>query len=99
MHAPTSRTAALAALTGSLPALLRHLPRLALDALLIGAAFGLALFLRFDGAVPGPYLGRIFPALPAIVALYVLALRAFGIHEHLWQFAGVVESLRLWGAI
>lgn len=98
MQASTSARVKRAPLKPDVGGFFRFLPRLALDWLLIGAAFGLALLLKFDASVPAPYPARFLQALPVILTLFTLALIAFGIHEHLWQFAGMSDVTRLWGA-
>ncbi len=98
MHRPNPLPTGANAIRDTALDIFRHLLRFCLDSLLIVAAFGAALLLRFDGFAPAPYPLYFVLAMPVVILIYTLALLAFGTHENLWQFAGVAELSRLWGA-
>lgn len=68
-------------------------PLLLLDALSVFVCFSFALFLRFEGAIPGEYLRPFAQAIPFVVLLYCLANYAFGLYARLWKYASVQEVL------
>lgn len=98
MQTPTVADQSADTARATLSAGLRFLPQLLIDAILVLAAFGLAMLLRFDGAPPPPYPWRFWQAMPFVIALFTLALTAQGVHEVLWRFAGLADLLRLWYA-
>lgn len=68
------------------------------DLLVVGAAFVVALHLRYSGSPPPPWSGLMTWALPGIIGTKLLVFYAFGLYEGIWRHAGTPELLRLIGA-
>ena len=71
-------------------------------AVVIGVQFGLilaanclAFFLRFEGAIPAYYQGRMLHGLPLVALAYGLGLWGFGIQRGLWRYVGLHDLMRI----
>jgi FlaA1/EpsC-like NDP-sugar epimerase len=73
----------------------RLVPVLALDALLVVAAYAAALALRFDGAVPRESMVFFGQVIAVIVLAYLAGNWAFGIYRTAWQYAGIGDAITL----
>lgn len=70
------------------------------DILLVNLALWLALWLRFDGAVPGQYLDSFRLTAALIFTVISLAIfYLFGLYHRLWQYAGVDDIASIAGAV
>ena len=80
---------------------IRHMIWLiAVDGLLVNLALWLALWLRFDGVIPGQYLDsfRLTGALVfTVISLIIFYL--FGLYNRLWQYASVDDLSSIVGAV
>jgi len=67
------------------------------DVMLVGAAFVVAHYLRFEnGLAPGPE-ARMLEVLPLVVAVKVLVFYAMGLYRGIWRHAGTPELVRTVG--
>ncbi len=77
----------------------RTLALLAVDAVLVNAALLLALWFRFDGAIPHQYL-RSYRMLAPVFSLVCLAVFFFcGLYHRLWQYAGLNDLFTIGAAV
>jgi UDP-GlcNAc:undecaprenyl-phosphate GlcNAc-1-phosphate transferase len=68
------------------------------DVMLVGAAFVVAHYLRFEnGLAPRPE-ARMLEVLPLVVAVKVLVFYAMGLYRGIWRHAGTPELVRTVGA-
>lgn len=72
---------------------LRHIILGCLDAAMAAFAIGLALYLRFDGAIPAQYAGQLSAVVPLFVVVRMAGLWAFGTYRSLWRYATMKEAL------
>ncbi|HHX88041.1 MAG TPA: polysaccharide biosynthesis protein, partial [Firmicutes bacterium] len=70
------------------------------DAILVNLALWLALWLRFDGAIPGQYLDS-FRLVAALIftAISLVIFYLLGLYHRLWQYAGVDDLFSIAGAV
>ena len=59
--------------------------------ILVGA-FVFAYLLRFDFGIPSSEVAKIFIQLPIVLALQVVALRAFGAHRFIWRYTSAQDA-------
>src|SRR5262249_21342952 len=69
------------------------------DGLVVAIAYGLALVLRFDADVPGPYLARFVLLMPLLALLSVFVNSLFGMYWRGWRYAGFHDALALMQAV
>ena len=77
----------------------RLLPVLVLDALLVVASYSAALALKFDGTVPRDsmvFFGQVFAL---IVLAYLVGNYFFGIYRTAWQYASIADAISLASAV
>jgi FlaA1/EpsC-like NDP-sugar epimerase len=79
-------------LTGQI---LRRLPAIGTDAVIVLASYALALALRFDGNVPGESWAWYAWAVPLIALAYIFANTVFGVYRTAWQYGGTLEAVYL----
>lgn len=77
----------------------RMLILMAVDIVLVNTAFLLALWLRFEGAVPLKYIVSYQQLTPVFTILLLTCFYAFGLYHRLWQYASVGELLQIVGAV
>jgi len=65
------------------------------DLLVIGAAFVVAVHLRYGGAPPPDWAALVALVLPGVIGGKLLVLYAFGLYEGIWRHAGTPEVVRL----
>lgn len=65
------------------------------DALVIAAAYGAALLLRFDGDIPSRNAEFTAQVMPAIIVAYVAANVVFGVYRTVWAYGGIGDILNL----
>jgi len=65
------------------------------DLLVVGAAFVVAVHLRYGGAPPASWTALMVQALPGIIGAKLLLFYAFGLYEGIWRHAGTSEVVRL----
>ena len=68
---------------------------IALDLLVVAAAYGAALLLRFDADIPGENWRFTVKVLPFIAAAYVAANLLFGVYRTMWTYGSVGDILAL----
>ena len=64
------------------------------DALLVGAAFVVAHYLRYEGGLTALRETRMLEALPLVVGAKVLVFYAMGLYRGIWRHAGTPELVR-----
>jgi UDP-GlcNAc:undecaprenyl-phosphate GlcNAc-1-phosphate transferase len=64
------------------------------DALLVGAAFVVAHYLRYEGGLTALRETRMLEALPLVVGAKVLVFYALGLYRGIWRHAGTPELVR-----
>ncbi len=69
------------------------------DALLVILALWLALWLRFDGAVPAQYLESFRTAAMIFTVISLAIFYPFGLYNRLWQYAGLDDISSIAGAV
>ncbi len=79
----------------ALPMAARRLVIVALDALAAIAALRIALWLRFEGRVPGPYAESLSRALPLLVACRFAINGAARLHRWSFRLSGLPDALRI----
>lgn len=67
------------------------------DVMLVGAAFVVAHYLRFEGGLPVIREAQMLEALPLVVAAKVLIFYAMGLYRGIWRHAGTPELVRVVG--
>ncbi len=71
---------------------------LLVDVLLVGAAYVLAHYLRFESGLTAVQEEQLLKALPLVVAAKVVVFYAMGLYRGIWRHAGTPELVRLVGA-
>lgn len=69
--------------------------QLLLDLLVLGAAFALAFWLRFEGALPPGYRTVWFFTLPYVVGVQYVALLVFGVTRVAWRYFALPDLARV----
>jgi FlaA1/EpsC-like NDP-sugar epimerase len=69
------------------------------DLLILSAALGFAVFLRFEGAIPTQMLKRLVVEWPYVVGLQYALLAIFGVPRFSWRYVGLREAVRILQAI
>ncbi|MGB4443135.1 MAG: nucleoside-diphosphate sugar epimerase/dehydratase [Dethiobacteria bacterium] len=70
-----------------------------IDAMLVGAALYMALFLRFDGLIPTGYMTAYRQLAPIFTVVLLVSFYLFGLYNRLWQYASVGELLLITASI
>ena len=65
------------------------------DAILLGLAFYLSFYVRFEGTIPEIHLRQFFIYLPVFVGLKIIAFYLFQIHRFTWSYVGLYELLKI----
>ncbi|MDI6857854.1 MAG: nucleoside-diphosphate sugar epimerase/dehydratase [Dehalococcoidia bacterium] len=73
----------------------RALPFLAIDFLIVMAAYAAGLALRFDGNVPEESWNWFFWAVPLIGVAYLFSNLVFGVYRTAWQYGGLTDAFYL----
>ncbi len=79
-------------LTGQI---IRRLPAIGTDVLIVLASYALGLALRFDGSVPGESWAWFSWAVPLIALGYIFANTVFGVYRTAWQYGGTLDAVYL----
>jgi FlaA1/EpsC-like NDP-sugar epimerase len=81
--------------------ILRHrlLVLVALHLILVTVSYTLAFLLRFEGAVPEPFVGAYAMTLPWIVAFRLLAFSSFQVYRGSWRYVGMRDLQLLLKAV
>ncbi len=75
--------------------ILRRLPAIGTDAVIVLASYALALALRFDGSVPRESWTWFSWAVPLIALGYIFANAVFGVYRTAWQYGGTLDAVYL----
>lgn len=78
---------------------LKRLGKIAVDALVLGAAFCLAYWLRFEGLVPLPFVAAMFLFLPFVLGAKLLVLLGTGRFKTPWRYVNLWETVRIFTAL
>ena len=74
----------------------RHtLPLLLIDLLLVGLAWWVAFWLRFNLEVPAEFVGLAFESTPWVVAAFAAGLFSTGVYRQVWRYIGLHELRQL----
>jgi FlaA1/EpsC-like NDP-sugar epimerase len=73
----------------------RSIVLLAMDTVLVSAAWAIAFWLRFNLEIPDEFAGIALQALPVAIASYLLALTGVGVHRQVWRFVALTELRQL----
>ncbi|PSQ54330.1 MAG: hypothetical protein BRD28_02550 [Bacteroidetes bacterium QH_10_64_37] len=65
------------------------------DLMVVGAAFVVAVHLRYGGAPPPDWTGLVIEVLPGVIGGKLFVLYAFRLYEGIWRHAGTPEGVRL----
>ena len=79
--------------------LLRRLPALGTDAVIVLGSYAAALALRFDGSVPRESWHWFAFAVPLIALGYILANILFGVYRTAWQYGSIPDAVYLGMAV
>jgi FlaA1/EpsC-like NDP-sugar epimerase len=71
------------------------LPLVVLDAVLVGGAYLITMFLRFDLHVPERYWHQLVGFLPIAIVVHLTANRSWGLYREMWLHASVREARRV----
>lgn len=74
---------------------IRKLILVFVDMVLINLAFCLALFIRFDSAVPQQYYDSFFNNILFITVMQVVVFSLFGLYRSLWEYASIDELMQI----
>ncbi len=77
---------------------IRKLLLVIVDMVLINLAVCLALFIRFDLAVPHQYYDFFFNNMPIITAIQIVIFSLFGLYRSLWEYASIDEVVQIFFA-
>ncbi len=69
------------------------------DAVLVGAALYIVLYLRFDGVIPSRYMVAYLQLVPYFTIVLLLSFYLFGLYNRLWQYASVGELVSITASI
>ncbi|MFN0093730.1 MAG: polysaccharide biosynthesis protein [Dehalococcoidia bacterium] len=72
---------------------------IALDAIVVGLAYGAALFLRFDSEVPHASGILVLQLLPLLALAYVAANAFSGVYRTVWAYGGLGDIIGLFRAV
>lgn len=64
-----------------------------IDIILLSISLILALYLRFDGAIPENFVNSLYTYAPGFVAIAIIAFYVFGLYNRIWQYASVGELM------
>lgn len=64
-----------------------------LDAVIVNLCIWLALWLRFDGAIPSEYMELYFKTAPIVTVSFVATAYLFGLYNRIWQYASLDAAL------
>ena len=74
----------------------RHtLPFLLIDLLLVGLAWWVAFWLRFNLDIPAGFAGLAFKSTPWVLAAFAVGLLSTGVYRQVWRFIGMHELRQL----
>ena len=74
----------------------RHtLPFLLIDLLLVGLAWWVAFWLRFNLDIPAGFAGLAFESTPWVLAAFAIGLLSTGVYRQVWRFIGMHELRQL----
>ena len=74
----------------------RHtLPFLLIDLLLVGLAWWVAFWLRFNLDIPAGFAGLAFESTPWVLAAFAVGLLSTGVYRQVWRFIGMHELRQL----
>ncbi len=73
----------------------RHVVLLAVDGLIAAGSLWLALFLRFDGAIPVAYSTVAIPATAVLMAARILSVALFRAHRWSFRLSGLADGIRV----
>ncbi len=76
----------------------RRLAEILLDVVLVTVAYYGAYRLRFDGALPPTYATAFARTVGYAIAATILALGVFGTYRGAWEYAGLFDAYRVFGA-
>ncbi|TMQ02830.1 MAG: hypothetical protein E6J91_49805 [Deltaproteobacteria bacterium] len=77
----------------------RRIGELILDVVLIALAYYGAYRLRFDNALPLPYVDAFQSTIGLVIALKIGAFSVFGVYRGAWRYAGIVDLYRIAAAV
>ena len=77
----------------------RMLILMAVDIALVNAALLLALWVRFEGAIPQQYIASYQQLAPIFTVVWLASFYAFGMYHRLWQYASVDELIHITSAV
>lgn len=64
-----------------------------IDIILLIASLYLALYLRFDGKIPGNFLVSLYTYAPVFIVVAIIIFFAFGLYNRIWMYASIGELL------
>ena len=74
----------------------RHtLPLLLIDLLLVGLAWWVAFWLRFNLDVPAEFADLVLQSMPWMLAAFAVGLLSTGVYRQVWRFIGLHELRQL----
>jgi FlaA1/EpsC-like NDP-sugar epimerase len=73
--------------------------QVAIDVVLLAAAFSIAFLVRCDGTLPPQMTKRLLFLLPYVVAFEYAVLVVAGVHRFVWRYVSLPEVIRIAGAV
>ena len=76
----------------------KRIGEMLIDCIIIGVAFTMAFFIRFDG-LPDFYVGVIAQSLPILIPLKLGTFFYFGLYQGLWRYVGIQDLIFILKAV
>jgi FlaA1/EpsC-like NDP-sugar epimerase len=81
--------------SNQLKLIVRSLPALAIDFIIVMVSYAAALLLRFDAHVPRESWHWLLWAVPIIAVAYLLSNMVFGVYRTAWQYGSIMDAVYL----
>lgn len=74
---------------------MRRIIMVLMDAVIINAGIALAMFIRFEGAVPIRYINIYIHSFIVLTLIELLIHYIFGLYRSLWRYASIIELMKI----
>lgn len=73
--------------------LVRIMALILVDIILLIVSIYLALYLRFDGKIPGAFINSSYTYAPVFIVVAIIIFYAYGLYNRIWKYASIGELL------